>query len=99
MVSRETLASSKPVPPMVHRTSTSPQPVGELSPLAYMLAVINDPSAAQTRRDRLAVAAAPYCHARPMPVRVSKKAAAAKAAKQAGAGTEWEGDFGDWPPQ
>ena len=31
-------------------------------PLDYMLAVIRDPNATQQRRDRMAVAAAPYCH-------------------------------------
>jgi hypothetical protein len=77
------------------------QPAGELTPLEYMLRVINDPSAAQTRRDRLAVAAAPYVHPRPMPVRISKKAQAAKAAKEVGGvGTAWGADLGgEWPPQ
>jgi phage terminase small subunit len=72
---------------------TGTQPVGELTPLEYMLRVINDPSAAQTRRDRLAVAAAPYLHPRPMPVRVSKKATAAKAAEMAGKGSDWGDDL------
>jgi hypothetical protein len=75
--------------------------VGVLTPLEYMLRVINDPSAAQTRRDRLAVAAAPYVHPRPMPVRASKKAAQAKAAREAGGrGTAWAGDLdGEWSAQ
>lgn len=35
-----------------------------MSPLDYMLTVMNDNSADSERRDRMAVAAAPYCHAR-----------------------------------
>lgn len=31
-------------------------------PLEYMLDLINDPTVDDSRRDRLAVAAAPYCH-------------------------------------
>lgn len=37
---------------------------GNLSPLAYMLKVMNDPSMPPERRDKMAVSAAPYCHAR-----------------------------------
>jgi len=37
---------------------------GDLTPLAYMLAVINDPDADYSRRDKLAVAALPFCHPR-----------------------------------
>ncbi len=35
-----------------------------LTPLAYMLKVMNDPEADKERRDRMAVSAAPYVHAR-----------------------------------
>ena len=35
-----------------------------LDPLTYMLRVMNDPTADKERRDRMAVAAAPYCHDR-----------------------------------
>jgi len=41
--------------------STSPK--GE-TPLEYMLAVIHDENADASRRDRMAVAAAPYLHAK-----------------------------------
>jgi hypothetical protein len=34
----------------------------ELLPLEYMLSVINDSTASPTRRARMALAAAPYCH-------------------------------------
>lgn len=37
---------------------------GQIEPLDYMLAVINNPEADQARRDRMAIAAAPYRHAR-----------------------------------
>lgn len=35
-----------------------------LDPLSYMLKVMNDPNAEKERRDRMAVAAAPFCHSR-----------------------------------
>lgn len=35
-----------------------------MTPLEYMLAVMNDPAADNERRDRMAIAAAPYVHAR-----------------------------------
>jgi len=35
-----------------------------LDPLAYMLKVMNDPVVELDRRDRMAIAAAPYCHSR-----------------------------------
>jgi hypothetical protein len=36
----------------------------ELSPLEYMLKIMNDPNADKNRRDRMAQAAAPFVHAR-----------------------------------
>ena len=38
--------------------------IEELTPLDYMLKVMNDPQAEKERRDRMAQAAAPYIHAR-----------------------------------
>jgi phage terminase small subunit len=35
-----------------------------LDPLAYMLKVMNDPEEDKNRRDRMAIAAAPFCHPR-----------------------------------
>jgi hypothetical protein len=67
-----------------------------LTPLEYMLAVIRDPAIDAARRDRLAIAAAPYCHARL--AEKTKKAADAEAAAKAGADSEWGDDLkGDWP--
>ena len=60
-----------------------------VTPLDYMLAIVNDPDAAPARRDRMAVVAARYCHARPD--RKGKKGVEAEAAEQAGAG--WAGDL------
>jgi hypothetical protein len=87
MVSRGTRAQLKS-PALVTEAS--------ITPLAHMLAVINDPNADARRKDRMAVAAAPYVHPRPMAV--GKKRQAAKAAVTAGAGTEWASDLdGPWP--
>jgi len=62
---------------------------GEITPLDYMLAVIRDPTAAQTRRDRMAIAAAPYCHPRVSDTVVGKKEQAQLAAVTSAKGTEW----------
>lgn len=37
---------------------------GDKTPLEYMLAVMNDPEVDAARRDRMAIAAAPFQHAR-----------------------------------
>jgi len=67
-------------------------------PLDYMLAVIRDPNASASRRDRMATAAAPYCHARiteqqPRLPPKGKKDMQAEAAAMAGIGTEWADDL------
>jgi hypothetical protein len=61
------------------------------SPLAYLLAIVNDESADPARRDRAARAAAPYCHPRLDPA--PKKAQREAAARKAGAGSEWGSDL------
>ena len=71
---------------------TQPPPKGR-SPLDYMLAVINDPAASVSRRDRMAIAAAPYMHPRPGGSRRGKKDRQAEAARQAGASSEWADDL------
>ena len=45
----------------------------ERTPLEYMLDVINDPSADQARRDRMALAAAPFVHGKIAEVGAGKK--------------------------
>src|SRR3954464_1043848 len=62
---------------------------GRLSPLDYMPAVMNDPDADPARRDRMAVAAAPYVHVRAADVKPSKREEAEQAALTAEHGTEW----------
>ncbi len=59
----------------------------QLSPLDYMLQVINDPTVDSERRDRVAMAAAPYVHPRKEAVGAGKKEekeAAAKTVAKAG---------------
>src|SRR5690554_2149430 len=65
----------------------------KLSPLDYMLAVMNDDEAEAARRDRMAIAAAPCVPARPGDRPQGKKEAAQEAAQTAGAGTEWGDDL------
>jgi hypothetical protein len=65
-----------------------------LSPLDYMLAVMNDTEADDARRDRMAVVAAGYVHAKPSDAPKGKKEEAADASRTAGAGTDWGSDLG-----
>lgn len=53
-----------------------------LSPLEYMLRVMNDDSADDSRRDRMAVAAAPYVHGKAPDVPQGKKEQKQKAAEE-----------------
>lgn len=60
-------------------------------PLEYMLEVMNDPTADQARRDRMAMAAAPFLHARPTDTGATgKKEKAQAGAVTAQQGTDWE---------
>ena len=61
-----------------------------LTPLEYMLGVINDPSADESRRDRMAQAAAPYVHPKAEAAEGGKKAQREAAARVAERGTDWE---------
>ena len=56
-----------------------------LDPLDYMLKVMNDPKAAEDRRDRMAIASAPFVHSRKGEGQ-GKKEDRDEKAKQAGAG-------------
>lgn len=56
-----------------------------LEPLEYMLKVMNDPTAPDERRDKMAVAAAPFVHRR-TGEKGGKKGDRAEAAKRAAAG-------------
>jgi len=68
---------------------------GQMTPLQYLLTVINDPTADSDRKDRLAIAAAPYCHPRLTEAQrvKGKKDQQAEAAEQAGTGTPWARDL------
>jgi hypothetical protein len=65
----------------------------KMQPLEYMLAVMNDPAADVTRRDRMAIAAASFCHPRFYDTRIGKKERETQAASVAGAGTDWADDL------
>lgn len=63
---------------------------GQMTPLEYMLGVINDPSADESRRDRMAQAAAPYVHPKAEAEAQGKKAQREAVARVAERGTDWE---------
>lgn len=52
------------------------------TPLEYMLSVMNDPKADNSRRDRMAVAAAPFVHSRPGDAPKGKKEERQEAAER-----------------
>lgn len=58
----------------------------DLSPLEYMLHVMNDPAADKARRDRMAFAAAPYVHGKPAEDSAGKKDQRKKAAEEVAGG-------------
>mgnify|MGYP001590180194 CR=1 FL=1 len=62
------MTDEKPKRPVLRRRKLTPVNLtvdGEAMPLDYMLAVMRDNSVDVARRDRMAVAAAPYLHAKP----------------------------------
>jgi hypothetical protein len=61
-----------------------------MTPLEYMLGVINDVGADEARRDRMAQAAAPYVHPKAEAETQGKKAQRQAAAQTAERGTDWE---------
>ena len=68
-------------------TATAPW---RMSPLEYMLEVMNNPDADPARRDHMAIAAAPYVHVRAADAKLGKKEEAEQAALTAERGTSWE---------
>jgi len=54
-----------------------------MSPLEYMLSVMRDGDADSARRDRMAIAAAPFCHARAADAMPGKKEREAEKARLA----------------
>jgi hypothetical protein len=81
------------VPKPVPRDIVVDAHAARMQPLEYMLAVMNDPAADEIRRDRMAMAAAPYCHPRVADSTRGKKDLQAEAAATAGAATEWASDL------
>jgi hypothetical protein len=77
----------------------NPQPAADigagLTPLQHMLNVLRDPTADPLRRDRMAIAAAPYIHPRISDRRITMKEQRAAAAKKASANSEWEADLAE----
>ena len=64
------------------------------TPLEYCLSVMRDLTVNVDRRDKLAVAAMPYCHAKlERPAKLGKKELQELAAEEAGANTEWGDDL------
>lgn len=67
-------------------------PSREVTPLEYMLFVMNDTTADMARRDRMAIAAAPFCHPRfADTAEVGKKAQARERARKPDANTSLGG--------
>ena|SRR5207244_1822445 len=93
MSSHPTNGRRKPSPKPSEAIMTQTPLKGGVTPLDYMLGVMNDPTADASRRDRMAIAAAQYCHRRTADTRHTKKHHQAEAAKKAGAGTEWADDL------
>ena len=83
-----TLREDKIIPEDITRAAAR----SGMTPLEYMLRVMRNPEADQARRDRMAVAAAPFCHSRVADNRISKKDAQEAAAKTAG-DEDWDGDL------
>ena len=77
------------IPPDIIRAAKK----SDMSPLDYMLAVMRNDEVESARRDRMAVAAAPFCHPRISDNRFGKKDAAAEAARDAGIGSGWSDDL------
>lgn len=84
--------------PTVTQVQQKPGQLSTLSPLEHLLAIMNDPSADPARRDKAAVSAAPYCHARVADKGV-KAQQAETAEKAGGVGSEWADDLhpDGWP--
>ena len=81
---RQAMAGAE-TPEASDETSASVQPEN-LDPLAYMLRVMNDPGAEPERRDRMAIAAAPFMHPRVTEAAKGKKELQAERAKAVASG-------------
>ena len=83
------VATKKPkrqeAPPVVPDDVTTEAEAQNLDPLTYMLKIMNDDKAEKERRDRMAIAAAPFVHSRKGEGK-GKKEQKADRAKAAGSG-------------
>jgi len=64
-----------------------------MMPLDYMLMIMRDETVDKYRRDKMAMAAAPYCHARVADASRGKKVQQTELADNAGIGTPWAADL------
>lgn len=81
--------SGEPKVPKVKSEKDAVRPrkaLGGMSPLEYMLGVMCDEDADPARRDRMAMAAAPYVHAKPADAAPGKKEQKQAAAEDAASG-------------
>jgi|SRR5215218_1230364 len=83
---RSLVAKAKQPEPIEVQAQQPPADPENLTPLDYMLRVMNDPTAQPERRDRLAIAAAPFCHPRANEGKKGKKEEQADAARAAASG-------------
>src|SRR5262245_2232883 len=90
MSRRRTNPQRKPPPKPSKAISNGTQRTGEMSPLQYLLRLVNDETADASRRDMAARCAAQYVH--PKAGDLGKKDAEAAAAEKAG-GREWGDDL------
>ena len=80
------IKKTTPLPPMPPRALNKELNKHKLTPLAYMLQVINDDRADEALRLRAAACAAPYVHARKQETGVGKKERDQETAKEAAVG-------------
>jgi hypothetical protein len=83
---RSLVAKAKRPEPAEEQVQEIPAQPESLDPLSYMLRVMNDPTAEPERRDRLAIAAAPFVHPRANEAKKGKKEELADAARAAASG-------------
>ena len=86
---RKTLDKTAALPPDIKRAARK----ANQDPLDYMLGVMNDPKADPSRRDRMAIAAAPFKHSRLSDRPASKKDEADAAARSIGRDSDWGDDL------
>lgn len=79
-------AQKTAAPPVPPADVLAPAADAGMTPLEYMLTVMRDADQDPARRDRMAMAAAPFVHIRPADAKPGKKDIQAETAKQAAGG-------------